>query len=98
PEIDAAIVGMRAGETRSVPFRFVDDHRREELRGRGGSAQVELVEVKEKVLPELDAEFAKSLGEFASLAALRAELRRELEARRGRRTLEVLGGHARMRA
>src|SRR3989442_12108442 len=37
PEIDAAIVGMRAGETRSVPFRFADDHRREGLRGRGGA-------------------------------------------------------------
>src|SRR5256712_10690005 len=38
PEIDAAIVGMRAGETRSVPFRFADDHRRGGPRGRGGGA------------------------------------------------------------
>lgn len=102
PEIDAAVVGMRAGETRSVPFRFADDHRREELRGRGGSATVKLVEVKEKVLPEVDDEFAKSLGEFASLAALRVQVRRELEARRTedeRRELQekvvdaVLDGH-----
>src|SRR5438128_1525322 len=63
---------------------------------------IELGEVKEKVLPELDDEFAKSLGKFASLAALRAELRRELEARRAedeRRELQegvvdaVLAGH-----
>jgi len=82
PEIDAAVVGMRAGETHSVPFRFADDHRREELRGRGGSAAVKVVEVKEKLLPALDDEFAKSVGEFASLAALRAEVRKQLEARR----------------
>ena len=95
PEIDAAVVGMRAGETHSVPFRFADDHRREELRGRGGSAAVKVVEVKEKLLPALD-------DEFASLAALRAELRRELKARRAedeRRELQegvvdaVLAGH-----
>jgi trigger factor len=82
PEVDAAVVGMRAGEGRRVPFRIADDHRREDLRGRGGAATVKLVEVKEKVLPELDDEFAKSLGEFASLAALRAEVGRQLEARR----------------
>src|SRR5437667_4189316 len=82
PEIDAAIVGMRAGETRSVPFRFAGDHRREELRGRGGSAQGKLGGVKGKGLRELDDEFAKAPGGFASPAALRAELRRELEARR----------------
>ncbi len=82
PEIDAAVVGMRAAEERPVPFRFADDHRREELRGRGGAATVRLVEVKEKVLPELDDEFAKSFGEFASLVALRAEVGRQLEARR----------------
>ena len=82
PEIDAAVVGMRAAEERPVPFRFAEDHRREELRGRGGAATVRLVEVKEKVLPELDDEFAKSFGEFASLVALRAEVGRQLEARR----------------
>ena len=82
PEIDEAVVGMRAGEERQVPFRFADDHRRKELRGRRGSATVKLVEVKEKVLPALDDEFAKSLGEFASLAGLRAEVRKHLEARR----------------
>ena len=82
PELDDAVVGMRAGEERQVPFRFADDHRREELRGRRGSAAVKLVEVKEKVLPALDDEFAKSLGEFASLAGLRAEVRKQLEARR----------------
>ena len=82
PEIDAAVVGMRAAEERPVPFRFADDHRREELRGRGGAATVRLVEVKEKVLPALDDDFAKSFGEFASLVALRAEVGRQLEARR----------------
>ena len=82
PEIDAAVVGMRAGEERQVTLRFADDHRREDLRGRGGQATVKVVEVKEKALPALDDDFAKSVGEFETLEALRAELMKQLEARR----------------
>jgi trigger factor len=82
PEIDAAAAGMRAGEERDVPLRFADDHRLESLRGKPGSAHLKLTEVKEKVLPVLDDEFAKTLGEFETLAVLRAEVRRQLEGRR----------------
>ena len=82
PEIDDAAVGLRAGEERQVILRFADDHRREDLRGRGGNATVKVVEVKEKALPALDDDFAKSLGEFETLEALRTELKKQLEARR----------------
>jgi trigger factor len=80
-EIDEAVVGMRAGDQREVGFRFPDDHRREELRGKPGTAALKLVEVKEKVLPALDDELAKSLGQFDDLAALRAEVQTQLESR-----------------
>ncbi|OLC13407.1 MAG: trigger factor [Candidatus Rokubacteria bacterium 13_1_40CM_69_27] len=82
PEVDQAISGMRAGDGRTVNFRCPDDHRREELRGKSGTATVKIVEVKEKVLPELNDELAKSLGEFETLEALRAEVLKQLEARR----------------
>jgi trigger factor len=83
PEIDQAVAGMSAGEERQVPLRFADDHRMESLRGKGGTADVKLVEVKEKVLPALDDEFAKSLGgEFETLDQVRAEARKQLEAQR----------------
>lgn len=82
PEIDQAVVGMGAGEERTVGIRFAADHRREELRGKSGSAAVKVAEVKEKVLPPLDDDFAKSLGQFDTLDAVRAEVRRQLEARR----------------
>jgi trigger factor len=82
PEIDAGVVGMRPGEEREVSVRFADDHRMESLRGKGGTARLKLTEVKEKILPVLDDEFAKGLGEFDTLDAVRAEVRRQLEARR----------------
>jgi trigger factor len=82
PEIDAAAVGMRAGDKRDVTLRFPDDHRMESLRGKGGTATVKVSEVKEKILPAVDDEFAKGLGQFETLEALRAEVRTQLEARR----------------
>ena len=81
PEIDTAAVGMKAGDAKDVTLRFADDHRIESLRGKEGTAAVSVKEVKEKILPALDDEFAKSLGEFETLDALRAEVRRQLEAR-----------------
>ena len=91
PEIDAAVVGMRAGEERQVSLRFADDHRMESLRGKSGTASLKLGEVKEKVLPALDDDFAKVLGEFETLDAVKAELRQGLQAQReaeSRRALE----------
>ncbi|MEX2147195.1 MAG: trigger factor [Candidatus Rokuibacteriota bacterium] len=91
PEIDEAAVGMKAGEERQVTLRFADDHRMETLRGKGGTATLKVSEVKEKRLPPLDDDFARSVGEFDTLDALRAEVRKQLDARRTadeRRALE----------
>ncbi len=91
PEIDEAVVGLTVGAEREVGVRFAADHRREDLRGRAGRAHVKLVEVKEKSVPPLDDEFAKGLGDFANVDALRAEVQRQLDAKRGqddRRALE----------
>jgi len=83
--------------------RFGDDHRNETLRGKSADATVSVKEVKEKVLPALDDDFAKSVGgDFETLEALRDEVRKGLQARReaeNRRALEatvldaVLAGH-----
>jgi trigger factor len=90
PEIDTAVVGMTAGEEREVGLRFADDHRMESLRGKAGTARIKLGEVKEKLLPTLDDEFAKGLGEFDTLDAVRAEVRRQLEARREAESRQAL--------
>ena len=103
PEMDEAVVGLAAGGTRQTHVRFADDHRSEALRGKSAEASVTVTEVKEKVLPALDDEFAKSVGgSFETLDALRDEVRKGLQARReadNRRALEgavldaVLAGH-----
>ena len=89
-EIDEAVIGLVPGGTRETRLRFADDHRNEALRGKSGAATVTLREVKEKILPALDDEFAKTVGAFESLDALRAEVRKELEARRERENRQEL--------
>jgi trigger factor len=91
PEIDEAAIGLPAGGARDTRVRFPETHSNEALRGKSADAHVRVAEVKEKVLPPLDDDFARSVGEFETLDALRAELRRSLEARRAqenRRALE----------
>jgi trigger factor len=88
-EIEEAVIGLAASGSRTTRVRFPDEHRNEALRGKSGAAAVKVTEVKEKVLPALDDEFAKSVGAFETLEALRAEMRaglvrrREQENRRG---------------
>ena len=89
-EIDEAVIGLVSGGTRETRLRFADDHRNEVLRGKSGAATVTLREVKEKILPALDDEFAKTVGAFETLDALRAEVRKELLARRERDNRQAL--------
>ena len=91
PEIEEAVIGLASGGERTTRVRFPDDHRNEALRGKAGGAAVKVTEVKEKVLPVLDDEFAKGLGAFETLEALRTEMRAGLVTRReqeNRRALE----------
>ena len=70
-EIDEGLRGMSPGETREVPVTFPETHRQKELAGKVGSFRLTLTALQEKVLPELDDEFAKDTG-AESLEALKA--------------------------
>jgi trigger factor len=69
-EIEQAVVGMSAGEMREVEFPLGDDET--------GTVEVTVKEIKEKVLPPLDDELARSASEFDTLAELRDEVERRL--------------------
>jgi trigger factor len=83
PEMEETVIGLTAGGSRQTRVRFGDDHRNETLRGKAADATVTVKEVKEKVLPALDDDFAKSVGgSFETLDALKEEVRKGLQARR----------------
>jgi trigger factor len=56
------LLGAKAGEQRTVNVDFPTEFVTKELAGKKGVYEVNIVEIKEKVLPELDDEFAKSYG------------------------------------
>jgi trigger factor len=82
PGFDAELVGMQPGESKTFTIRFPEDHASRELAGTEVTYTVRVREIRRKVLPELDDELAKDLGEFDSLDALRERVRSNLVAER----------------
>jgi trigger factor len=72
---------VNAGESRSFETKYPDDYNAAELRGCTVAYTVTVKEIKKKVVPPLDDDLAKELGEFQSLDELRAKVRNELERR-----------------
>ena len=72
------LMGAKAGDKRTVNVDFPADFVTPQLAGKKGAYEVEVVEVKEKVLPPLDDELAKAYG-AESLEKLQAGVRRDLE-------------------
>ena len=83
PGFDAELVGMNDGESRTFTIHFPADYSASDLADSDQAYAVTLKGIRRRVLPELDDDFAKDLGEFESLAALReritADLREEAE-------------------
>ena len=74
----AQMVGAKAGEKRTVNVDFPADFVTKELQGKKGVFEVEILEVKEKILPPVTDELAKKYG-AESLDKLRAGIRQDLE-------------------
>jgi trigger factor len=72
------LVGATPGESREVNVSFPDDYQAEQLAGQDAVFKVEVKEVREKVLPDLDDEFASEASEFDTLEELRADIREKL--------------------
>jgi trigger factor len=68
------LVGASPGETRQVEVSFPADYQAEQLAGADAVFKVEVKEVREKVLPSLDDDFASEASEFDSLEELRADI------------------------
>jgi trigger factor len=75
PGWEEELVGMRVEETRDFDLPFPDDYRVETLAGKAAHFSVTLTDLRERVLPELDDEFAASVGEGQTVDELRAEIR-----------------------
>ncbi len=82
PGLVEALIGSNKGDKKTVPVTFPEEFIYEELIGKDGQFEVEIVEIKEQSLPELDDTFAKSFGaeSIAKLSeGVESDLKNELE-------------------
>lgn len=79
PGFDAQLLTLEPGATKSFAITFPQDYAAAELAGTEVSYTVNVKDIKRRALPELDDEFAKDMGEFENIDALRARVRADLE-------------------
>jgi trigger factor len=79
PGIEELIMEATPGQTVERTVRWPEDFPDEAQRGKTKPVRVELQDVKRKSLPTLDDAFAREVGDFDSLAALRRTVREDLE-------------------
>ncbi len=73
------LVGMKKGETRTISVKFPDDYFAEDLKGKQAEFEVTLHEVEEKILPELNDEFASNVSEFETFEEYKADIKKHME-------------------
>ena len=79
PGFETALVGATIGEPVEFDVTFPEDYPEAELAGQQAHFTATVNELREKVAPAADDEFARSVGEYADMAALRLEIARRLE-------------------
>ncbi len=80
PDIEDRILGMQPGQTADATVGFPEDFPDEAKRGSTQVVRIVLHEIKMQDLPPLDDDFAREVGDFDSLTALRDTVRGDLEA------------------
>lgn len=80
PDFDKHLLGRKPGESFSFELDYPEGSAARELAGKRASFEVTIKEIKEKEVPELNDEFAQSLGsgQFETLEGLRAEIGKKL--------------------
>jgi trigger factor len=79
PDLEERIMTLLPGEQTDAEVKFPDDHPDESRRGQTRRVRVTLHDVKRQELPALDDAFAREVGDFENLDALRAAVRQDLE-------------------
>ena len=79
PGFEDQIVGMTGGEEKEISVTFPENYHVENLRSKPAVFKIKLHEIKSKLLPELDDEFAKDVSEFETLEELKRDIENRLK-------------------
>lgn len=82
PTIEEALIGKKVGEKADATASMPQAHPHPQLRGQEATFKLVLKDLKERVLPELDDEFAKDLGDYETLDDLKKSLSEQIESRK----------------
>ncbi len=78
PGFEEQLIGAKTGEETEVNVIFPEDYNSEELKGQAAIFKVKVNEIKKKVLPEIDDEFAKDVSEFDTLEEYKSDVKKKL--------------------
>ena len=79
PTFEEKLIGLRLEEEKEIEVSFPADYGYQKWAGKTISFHVKIKEIKAKILPPLDDEFAKDLGDYSSLEELKAKLKGDVE-------------------
>jgi trigger factor len=79
PKFEEKLIGLKPEEEKEMEISFPEDYGYKKWAGKTITFHVKIKEIKEKVLPLLDDEFAKDLGDYSSLEELKLKLKSEIE-------------------
>lgn len=81
PGFSAELAGLKAGDTKTIEHKFPEDTALATVAGKGAELNVSVKAVRSVTLPPLDDEFARLVGKYESIEALKEALAKEIEAR-----------------
>lgn len=79
PGFDQELAGLTTGAQKTFDVQYPDDYAIKELAGTTVNYDVTIKAIRKRLVPDLDDEFAKDLGDFASLDQLRTRVREDLQ-------------------
>jgi trigger factor len=79
PGFEDNLIGLREGDSKTFSLTFPADYQEADLAGKPAQFEVKLLELRAKKMPAADDDFARSLGAYDDMAALRTEIKARLE-------------------
>lgn len=79
PGFEDQLIGLKAGDEKDVKVTFPEDYFEKKLAGKEAVFAVKVNDVKRSEVPAIDDEFAKEVGKFDTLDALKEDIRKRLE-------------------
>lgn len=81
PGFSRKLIGMKVGDEAKFDYKFKKDYEYEELQGVKAEYSVQVEEIKSRILPDLNDEFAKSVGDYENLENMQEEIKKSLSSR-----------------